>query len=155
MSVVIVQEPADTPDAAALVTELEAQLSLLYPQESRHGFSVEKLVREGVVFFVVRVDGQPAGCGGVQFVDGDFGELKRMYVRPPFRRCGLGKLLLTHLADHTRQHGLNVLRLETGVHQVEAIRLYERFGFRRIEPFAPYRVDAVSICFEMRLAART
>jgi putative acetyltransferase len=151
MPVLIARERPDTPDAAALVNELESHLSLIYPQESRHGLSVEKLVRDGVAFFVARVDGQPAGCGGVLLVDGQYGELKRMYVRPAFRRAGLGKLILTHLADYTRQRGVDLLRLETGVHQVEAIRLYERFGFRRIGAFGPYRDDSISICFEMRI----
>ena len=50
-----------------------------------------------------------------------------------------------------RAGDINVLRLETGIHQVEAINLYQRFGFERIEPFGPYRVDPLSLCFEKRL----
>src|SRR5205823_2233971 len=117
----------------------------------RHGYSVDKLLREAVAFFVVRVDGVPAGCGGVKVVGDEYGEIKRMYVRPPFRGRGLGRLLLVHFAAYARGRGLNVLRLETGIHQVEAIRLYERFGFERIEPFEPYREDPVSRCYEKRL----
>jgi putative acetyltransferase len=156
MPVVIVEERPDTADAVQLILELESHLAPLYPRESRHGYSVDKLLREGVAFFVARVDGLPAGCGGIQLVgaeDGDaYGELKRMYVRPAFRGRGVGKLLLAHLADYARQRGVDVLRLETGVHQVEAIGLYERFGFRRIRPFGPYRDDLLSLCFEKRLA---
>jgi len=151
MPVVVVEERADYADAVQLITELESHLATLYPQESRHGYSVEKLLREGVAFFVARLDGHLAGCGGIQLVGAEYGEIKRMYVRPAFRGIGLGKLMLAHLADYARQRGVDNLRLETGIHQVEAISLYERFGFVRIRPFGPYHGDPLSLCFEKRL----
>jgi len=151
MPAVIVEERPDSPAASQLIAELEAILNPLYAPESRHGLSVEKLLRERVPFFVIRQDGQPAGCGGVQLFGTDYGEVKRMYVRPPFRGLGLGHLLLEHQAAYCQQRGVALLRLETGIHQVDAIRLYERFGFQRIAPFGEYRVDAVSLCYEKRL----
>ena len=151
MAVVITQERPDSPDASQLIYELEEHLAAHYPSESRHGFSVDKLLREGVAFFVARHDDTPAGCGGVKLLDTEYGEVKRMYVRPQFRGLGLGKLMLNHLADYTHQYGINILRLETGIYQTEAISLYERFGFQRIPPFGPYYEDPLSICYEKRL----
>ena len=150
-AVTITPEPADSAVAVELIAELEAYLVPLYPAESRHGYSVEKLLREGVAFFVIRQDGAAAGCGGVQPVDDGYGEIKRMYVRPAFRGLGLGKRMLEHLADHARAQGLPCLRLETGIHQQEAIRLYEGFGFTRIPPFGPYREDPLSRYYEKAL----
>ncbi|HEX9782967.1 MAG TPA: GNAT family N-acetyltransferase, partial [Opitutaceae bacterium] len=124
----------------------------LYPPESRHGFHIEQLLREAVAFFVVRHDGMPAGCGGVKVFGTAYGEIKRMYVRPQFRGLGLGKLMLHHLADHVRQQGVTLLRLETGIYQPEAIGLYERCGFQRIPPFGAYREDPLSVFYEKRLA---
>ncbi len=155
MPATIAREPPDSPDAVSLVTELETHLAELYPAASRHGFSIERLVGEGVHFFVLRSDGLAAGCGGILFIDdGDdrYGEIKRMYVRPEFRGSGFGRLILEHLAEHARTHGLTLLRLETGIYQREAIALYERLGFTRIPPFGPYFVDPLSLCYEMRLA---
>ncbi len=154
MPSVIVEERPDSPAASQLIAELEAVLNPLYSPESRHGLSVERLLREGVPFFVSRHDGQPAGCGGVQLFGAEYGEVKRMYVRPQFRGFGLGRLMLEHLATYCQQRGVTRLRLETGIYQVEAIGLYERFGFQRIAPFGAYayRVDPVSLCFEKRLA---
>jgi putative acetyltransferase len=151
MPTVITQERPDAPDAISLIAELDAVLTPLYATESRHGFSVDKLVREGVAFFVIRYDGLPAGCGGIKLVGMEYGEVKRMYVRPQFRGQGLGRLMLDHLAAYSRERGINVLRLETGVHQKEAISLYERYGFQRIPPFPPYFEDPVSLCYEKRL----
>ena len=81
----------------------------------------------------------------------DYGELKRMYVRPEFRGRKYGELLVDHLAEHARANGITLLRLETGIHQEAAIRLYERLGFRRIPPFGPYTDDPLSRCYEKSL----
>src|SRR5438067_8104672 len=151
MSVTITPERPDSADAVALVAELEAHLEQLYPPESRHGYSVEKLIAQGVAFFVLRESDTPAGCGGIQLFGREYGELKRMYVRPQFRGLGYGTLLLNHLADHARAHGVGLLRLETGIHQAAAIRLYERTGFQRIPPFGTYVEDPLSLCYEKRI----
>jgi uncharacterized protein YwqG/GNAT superfamily N-acetyltransferase len=150
MSAIITLERPDSADASALITELEAHLEQLYPVESRHGYSVEKLIGEGVAFFVLRDNDTPAGCGGIQLFGVEYGELKRMYVRPRFRGLGFGKLLLNHLADYARARGVGLLRLETGIHQAAAISLYERMGFQRIPPFGNYKEDPLSLCYEKR-----
>jgi GNAT superfamily N-acetyltransferase len=152
MSVTITPERPDSADAIALITELDEHLTPLYPCESRHGYSIAKLIAQSVAFFVLRADDAPAGCGGIQLFGTDYGELKRMYVRPSFRGLGYGKLILDHLADYARANGVIVLRLETGIHQAAAIRLYERTGFRRVPPFGDYIEDPLSLCFEKRIA---
>jgi GNAT superfamily N-acetyltransferase len=151
MSVIITPERADSADASILINELEAILDPLYPRESRHGYSVEKLLAQGVAFFVLRDNDAPAGCGGIQLFDTAYGELKRMYVRPQFRGLGFGKLLLNHLADYARAHGVGLLRLETGIHQTAAINLYEGMGFQRIPPFGAYVDDPLSLFYEKRI----
>lgn len=151
MAVTITEERPDSADAIQLICELEATLAPHYPAESRHGYSVDKLLQESVAFFVVRHDDTPTGCGGVQFFGHEYAELKRMYVRSHFRGLGLGKLLVNHLAQHSVQYGAKVLRSETGIYQAAAIGLYERMGFQRIAPFGDYKDDPLSIFFEKRL----
>ncbi|MEO5963825.1 MAG: GNAT family N-acetyltransferase [Candidatus Limnocylindrales bacterium] len=154
MTTTIASERPDTPDAEALVQELEEHLAARYPAESRHGFSVSRLIDQGVDFFVLRSDGRPAGCGGILFVteEGEaYGEIKRMYVRDEFRGSGYGRRILAHLAEHARSRRITLLRLETGIDQREAIGLYEAVGFRRCPPFGPYRDDELSPCYELRL----
>jgi len=153
MPAVITAERPDSPDATALINELQAHLGSLYPIKSQHGFSVQKLIDQQVMFVVIRVEGRPAGCGGVMLVGQDYAELKRMYVRPEFRGRKLGEQLIAYLAEHARSHGITRLRLETGIHQVAAIRLYERVGFKPIPPFADYPEDPLSVCFEKVLPA--
>ena len=71
-----------------------------------------------------------------------------MFVRPQFRGFGLAKLMLDHLEAYARAHKINLLRLETGIHQKEAIGLYEQFGFQTIPPFGEYIEDPLSEFFE-------
>jgi len=148
MPACITPERPDTADARALIAELEAHLESLYPRESRHGYSVEKLIADAVAFFLIRQDGAPAGCGGIQLFGAEYGEIKRMYVRPQFRGLGLARLMLNHLADYARERGVGLLRLETGIHQHAAIGLYERAGFRRIPAFGEYKEDPLSRFYE-------
>ncbi len=151
MATTITAERPDSPDAKALISELEAHLEPLYPSESRHGYAVEKLIAENVAFFVIRDDGVAAGCGGIKLVDTDYGELKRMYVRPQFRGRRFGELMVNHLAEYAGSRRITTIRLETGIHQHAAIALYERLGFERIPAFGPYTDDPVSRCYEKRL----
>lgn len=152
ISISIAQEPPDSTHAIQLINELQTFLNPeKYPAESRHGYSVEKLLHEGVMFFVTRYDGDPAGCGGIQLFGTEYGEVKRMYVRPKYRGLGLGKLMLDHLADYALERQVKVLRLETGIYQIEAVRLYERCGFGRRGPFGEYKDDPLSIYFEKHL----
>lgn len=149
MSITIIEERPDSADAVLLIDELQTHLNPdKYPDESRHGYSVDKLLREGIAFFVIRHDDVPAGCGGIKFFEKDYGEVKRMYVRPQFRGLGMGKFMLEHLAVYARERQVSTLRLETGIYQTEAIRLYERYGFKRRGPFGEYKADPLSVYFE-------
>ncbi len=160
MSTTICKERPDTEAASKLIEELEAVLSPMYPDESRHGYSVEKLIAQNVEFFVLYHHEEPVGCAGVQFYttpedEGDheaYGEVKRMYVRDTFRGLGFAKRLLTHLEELTMAQGIAKLRLETGIYQTDAINLYEKSGFYGIGPFGEYRDDPLSRYFEKRLA---
>ena len=149
MLIAIEEERPDSADALQLITELDEHLNIhLYPQESRHAFSVAKLLREEVVFFVTRYGGEPAGCGGIKLFGTDYGEVKRMYVRPAYRGLGLGKEMLNRLTEYAQENQVRILRLETGIYQTEAIGLYESYGFKRRPPFGEYREDPMSIYFE-------
>lgn len=147
MHIAIAREHPDTPEAIALIDELTEILEAHYPPESRHGFSVAKLIAQNVAFYVIRADGVAIGCGGIKLYP-DYGELKRMYVRTQYRGQRIAARLIDVLADYARSHGVMCLRLETGIYQTEAIRLYERVGFVQIPPFGEYRPDPLSLCYE-------
>ena len=81
-------------------------------------------------------------------------EIKRMYVIPRAQRRGLARAMLAHLEDTARAAGAEVMVLETGTRQPEAIRLYESSGYRPITGFGFYRDEPLSRCMARSLVVR-
>ena len=80
----------------------------------------------------------PVACGGVRLVAPGVAELKRMYVVPAARRRGIARAMLADLESRARLLGAVQLRLETGLHQPEALSLYASAGYIDAEPFGHY-----------------
>ena len=85
------------------------------------------------------VDGELAACGAMRGLrDVDYAnacEMKRLYVRPAFRRFGLGRILAQALLDEARRAGYSVMLLDT-LDEMEAARgLYATLGFEEIPPY--------------------
>jgi putative acetyltransferase len=155
MSLTLERIASATPEARALINELETELSGLYAAEQRHGLSVERLFQPNILFFIASLDGDPVGCGGVAFDDG-FAELKRMYVRGRARGRGVAQALVARLEAEAAARGYTRLTLETGDVLHAAIRVYERAGFRRCAAFGDYptlapHTIARSLFFEKRI----
>ena len=85
------------------------------------------------------VDGELAGCGAFRpLADVDYAnacEMKRLYVRPAFRRFGLGRVLAEALLDEARRAGYSVMLLDTLNEMESARELYARLGFEEIAPY--------------------
>lgn len=134
-----------------MLARLDAYCAALYPAESNHLLDIASLMQGDVLFLVARdVDGAAVGCAALVNRQA-YGEVKRMFVDERRRGLGTGRKLLEHLAMFARMSGLSVLRLETGIHQPEAIGLYERMGFERRAAFGDYREDPLSLFMEMPL----
>jgi len=131
----IVQTATD--EVRALVGELEAVLAAEYPPEQRHGLDIAAIFQPHIRFFIARLRGVAVGCGGVALF-ADYAEVKRMYVRDNARGQGVADAILARIEADTRRAGLAVLRLETGVRQLAAMRLYARAGFRECPAFGDY-----------------
>jgi GNAT superfamily N-acetyltransferase len=148
----IAVEDARSADAARLIAELSAELARRYDyiDDGTGHFRPEDVAVPRSAFLIGRLDGWAVACGAVRPLDGDVGEVKRMYVEPAARGQGLSKRLLQALEDAARSMGYAALRLETADRQPEAIRLYESAGYQRIEPFGIYVSSQRSVCFEKR-----
>ena len=100
-------------------------------------------------------DRQPVGCCAVQPLHGEaLWELNRMYVVPEMRGAGVSLALLDHAEQVVQGLGGERIRLETGVRQPSAMRLYERSGYHRIANYPPHEHDPLSRCYEKTLTTR-
>ena len=145
-------EPPDQREVLRMIEALDAQMTALYPPESNHLLDIAALSDPAVVFLVVRDDRQAIGCGALLRDPRGWGEMKRMYVRPEYRGRGIGKRLLAELEGIAREVRLPVLRLETGIHNVDATALYRSAGFLECEAFGDYHPDPLSVFMEKRVS---
>jgi putative acetyltransferase len=139
------------PDVERLLEALDAYQGALYPAESNHFLDVEALAAPGIRFFVARRDGRAVGCGALRIDAAGYGELKRMFVSPEARGLKLGRRILDRIEEEARREGLAWLRLETGIHQPEALGLYRSAGYAEREAFGEYKPDPLSVFMEKSL----
>lgn len=144
----IALETPDQADVHALIGELDAYLYSLYPAQNVYALDVSSLLHPDVLFAVARdAQGVSLGCGAM-VLKPEYGEVKRMYVRPQVRGQGLARRLVETLEMKAMEQGCRSFMLETGPAQPEALLLYERLGYRHRGPFGDYPADPLSVFME-------
>jgi putative acetyltransferase len=143
-------ESPEQPGIKALLQESDDYHSALYPDISNHLLDVSALMQPHVVVFAARHEQQLLGMGAALKYT-DYAEIKRMYVPESLRGRGVGQSLLAALEGHVWAVGIDVMRLETGIKQPEALSLYRRAGYVECEPFGAYQADPLSVFMEKRL----
>ena len=133
--------------AAQLIEELNADIMATHA-EGNHFWTLtaDDVAPGSGAFLVVRLDGEPIGCGAVRKLSEDEAELKRMYVRPPARNQKVGAVIVDALEAEARVLGVKRLLLETALYLEPALRMYERAGFTPIERYGEYIGSADSYC---------
>ncbi|HAH25773.1 MAG TPA: GNAT family N-acetyltransferase [Prolixibacteraceae bacterium] len=100
---------------------------------------------------VIYAHNKPVGCGCFKRFDDETVEIKRMFVLPEMRGKQLAAQLLQELEKWAIEEGFTNAVLETGVRQVEAIRLYTVAGYSRTENYGQYIGMEDSICYRKEL----
>ena len=62
-------------------------------------------------------------------------EMKRLYVKPSFRKNKIGRLLIEDLLNSAKERDYKIMRLDTFLKLQAAVHLYEQFGFKNISPY--------------------
>lgn len=144
------KESPQTPDALALIKGSEQAMRAFYTPEDCHTLSPDELDQPNISFYVARQNGTPLGC--VALVNnGDYGEVKRLFVPPEGRGLGVSKTLMDHLEAAATQAGLPKIMLETGSELTAAVHLYTKRGYTERGPFACYKVSHASLFMEKTL----
>jgi len=147
---------ADEIDAASLL--FEAYAASLPVALEYQGFDTEiaelpgkYASPEGELLIAWNPQGQAIGCVGLRpLIEGLRCEMKRLYVAPEARGLGLGKALAKAIAEAARKRGYSELYLDTLPTMRSASRIYEKMGFRRIEPYyEPTPDGTIFMCLDL------
>jgi putative acetyltransferase len=148
-------QPAELDDARALMRAFVAwhrarhveDIDLIERYFDQRAFDEElaclpgKYARPHGRLLLAYVDGRPAGCVALRELGDGICEMKRMFVPDAFRGRGVGRALAERIIAEGKEAGYRVMRLDTSRRQSEAMRLYEKAGFRRIPPYYPLADD--------------
>jgi putative acetyltransferase len=131
-------QPVETPEALAAVRALLDEYWNSFgftPCFQNFGEEVAGLpgayAPPGGRLALATIDGQPAGCIALRRVDAQRAEVKRLYARPAFRGCGLGRGLMEWVMAEARAAGYKEIVGDTMPAMRDALALYERMGFER------------------------
>lgn len=137
-------------DFQNLVRELDKDLAIRDGDEHDffHQFNKIDMLKQVVVAYK---DGVSAGCGAIKPYDDKTMEVKRMFVPQEYRGQGIAALVLQDLEQWSSELGFDKCILETGIKMPEAIRLYQKSGYRQIPNYGQYAGVESSVCFEKLL----
>jgi GNAT superfamily N-acetyltransferase len=131
-------ERADAEASLVLQQAFFADIAARYPgwqPASSQSVEPADLAPPDGIWLVAYRDGHAVGCGGLQRLDADTGEVRRLFLDKTERGHGTGRRLLFDLEDHARRVGYKRVRLTTGDGQPEALRMFQAAGYEEIPPF--------------------
>jgi len=152
----------DHADAVRLIAEVQLEYARRYGSSDDTPLDPSVFDPPRGSFYVAYLDGldgaEPVATGAWRRRDDVHAlgstrtaEIKRMYVRPGAQRRGIARRMLAHLEATARDAGAEVMVLETGDQQPEAIALYTSTGYTSIPGFGHYRDAPENRCFAVRL----
>ena len=150
MPTTLLRTNSENTDFIELVKLLDAGLAILDGDEHPFFAQFNKIdkINEVVLAYL---EGKAVGCGAIKAYAPGIVEVKRMFVRPEARGQGIAIKILAELEVWAKELAYEKCILETGIKQVEAIRLYEKCGYTRIPNYPPYEETETSRCFEKLL----
>ncbi len=124
------------------------------PPESVHALDINALRHPSITFWTAWESGNLLGCGALNRLSPEHGELKSMRTADAHLRKGVARALLRHIESAARAEGIRRLSLETGPHApfTAARTLYAKEGFISCDPFADYALDPFSVFMTKLLA---
>jgi GNAT superfamily N-acetyltransferase len=97
----------------------------------------------GGALLLAECAGEVAGVGALRTLSPGVGEVKRMYVRRPWRGHGMGAALFDRLVGVATARGDTVVRLDTAPFMPEAHQLYRSRGFVECPPYPGSEIPEV------------
>ena len=146
----IIRTDSGNNDFIELVKHLDADLAEKNGNE--HSFyaqfnKIDKLKHVVVIY----ENAKAVGCGAMKEYSPGILEIKRMYTVPQSRGKGIATKVLAELEKWAHELGYEKCILETGKKQPEAVKLYQKNGYKSIPNYGQYAGIENSLCFEKNI----
>ncbi|SMB83687.1 GCN5-related N-acetyltransferase [Hymenobacter roseosalivarius DSM 11622] len=141
---------SDNPDFRALVQLLDHDLRERNGPDHAFYAQFNKVDKIKHVVVAYQHD-EPVGCGAIKEFTAELMEVKRMFVHPSWRGQGIAPAVLAELERWAQELHYKGCVLETGMKQLEAIRLYQKSGYQRIPNYGQYVGVENSVCMQKEL----
>lgn len=116
-------------------------------KDNRHAFIPYNMSESVTDVLITYIDDVAVGCAGLKgYSDCDV-EVKRVWVEPDYRGKHIATNLMRILEKHAKQKGFQRMILQTRELMTDAIRLYSKCGYHRINNYPPYDKLEGAICF--------
>ena len=129
------------------------ELRSVSPAGSTHVLDIDGLKDPSIKFWSLWENNKLIGCSALKFLEKGHGEFKSIRVADEFRKKGIGERIINHLIEEAKKLEISKLSIETGAGEffAPARKLFNKFGFKKSEPFAHYKVDPNSCYFTLDL----
>ena len=143
----------DNPEVNELLKKHFIELRSVSPEGSTHVLDIDGLKDPSIKFWGLWENNKLIGCGALKFLEKGHGEFKSIRVADEFRKKGIGERIINHLIEEAKKLEISKLSIETGAGEffAPARKLFNKFGFKKSEPFAHYKVDPNSCYFTLDL----
>lgn len=146
-------------DFINLIKDLDASLKITDGEDHDfyNQFNGIDAIKHVVVAYVDTETGsaqvkKPVGCGSIKHFDANRVEIKRMYVSNKQRGLGIASKILIELETWAKELNYKKCILETGERQVEAVKLYHKSNYKRMQiNYGQYEGVVNSLCFEKNI----
>ena len=146
----LIRTDSENKDFIALVKLLDAELAELDGDE--HVFYAQLNKTDTIKHVIVAYENdRPISCGAIREYSPTVTEVKRMYTLSENRGKGIATIVLNELEKWASELSYQKCILETGWRQPDAIRLYEKNGYKRISNYGKYAGIENSVCFEKEI----
>lgn len=149
----LIRTNSENTDFVQLVRELDNYLKITDGEEHDfyNQFNHINVLKHIVIAYS---NNKAVGCGAFKEFEDDTVEIKRMFIKPDYRKLQIGSKILNELEIWAKELAYKYCILETGTRQVEAVKFYNKSNYYSIPNYGQYQAMSNSLCFKKTISVK-
>ena len=143
--------PTNHPDLLSLVDELNQFFVAEWGEDTTLSYANHHNLDDMHSAFVAYENNVAIGCACWKLRSDNLPEVKQMYVKSDYRGANVSGQLLEEIETDIKKTGFDFSVLETGSDMTQAIRFYEKQGYKIVPNFAEFIGDTLCVCLKKDL----